>query len=145
MSILIIGPAEEKLIADAVAAAKKNAVPWAVLKAVADGGPTATLLLGDRKVGVDEVRAKYAPQNVMLGTYRCAISFEEQPAGLMRHLSISTRKGKIPGLEVMAMVLPAFGFSGFPLERPSRVWNEEFEPGWFAVNVVELETNERVH
>lgn len=36
------------------------------------------------------------------------------------------------------MVLPAFGFSGMPLQRPGRVWNEEFEPGWFAVNVVEM-------
>lgn len=139
MSVLIIGPAEEKLIADAVEAARKNPIPWSVLKAIADGDETTTLLLGDRKVGVDEVRAKYKPQNVMLGTFRAAISFEEQPAGLLRHLSVSTRKGKIPHLEVMKMVLPAFGFSGIPLTRPGRVWNEEFEPGWFAINVVELE------
>lgn len=58
---------------------------------------------------------------------------------MMRHLSVSTRKGKVPGLEVMAVVLPEFGFSGFPLQRPGNVWNEEFEPGWFAINVVELE------
>ncbi len=139
MSVLILGPAEEHLIHAAVEAARKNPTPWSVIKAIADGSPRATLLLGDRKVGVDEVRARYKPQNVMLGTYRCAISFEEQPAGMLRHLSVSTRKGKVPGIEVMQMVLPAFGFSGIPLTRPGRVWNEEFEPGWFAINVVEIE------
>ncbi len=137
MSVLILGPAEEALIKAAVDAAR--ATPWSVIEGIANASETSTLLLNERKVGVDEVRAKYKPQNVMLGTYRCAISFEEQPAGLLRHISVSTRKGKIPGIEVMKMVLPAFGFSGIPLERPGRVWNEEFEPGWFAINVVELE------
>lgn len=138
MSILVIGPAEEKLIADAVEAARKTTIPLSVLKAMGSDDPATVLLLGDRKVGVEEMRQRYKSQQVMLGTYRVALSFEEQPAGLVRHLSVSTRKGKIPGLEVMAMVLPAFGFTGIPLQRPGRVWNEEFEPGWFAVNVVEL-------
>lgn len=138
MSILIIGPVEERLIADAVAAAKTSVIPWAVMEAVSTGDDTTTLLLGDRKMGVDEIRDKYRSQQVMLGTYRCSFTFEEQPAGLMRHISVSTRKGKIPHLEVMKMVLPAFGFTGIPMQRPGRVWNEEFEPGWFAINVVEM-------
>lgn len=138
MSILIIGPDEEKKIAAAIGAARKTPMPWNVMKDIGhDGRPE--LLLRERKAGVAEARTSYPPQSVMLGTYRCSLSFEEQPAGLMRHLSVSTRKGKVPGLEVMAMVLPAFGFSGFPLRRPGRVWTEEFEPGWFAVNVVEVE------
>lgn len=139
MSVLILGPTEERLIHDAVEAARANPVPWSVMKAIASGGEKTTLLLGDRKVGVDEVRMKFKPQNVMLGTYRCAISFEEQPLGMLRHLSVSTQRGRIPGIEVMQMVLPAFGFSGIPLARPGRVWNEEFEPGWFAINVAEVE------
>lgn len=138
MSILVIGPAEEKLIAEAIEAARKNITPLDVVRAYA-AGPTSLLLLGDRKVGVDEMRKRYPPQRVMLGTYRVQFSFEEQPFGNCCHISVSTRKGKVPGLEVMQMVLPAFGFSGIPLQRPGRVWNEEFEPGWFAINVAELE------
>lgn len=140
MSVLIIGPEEENRIAAAVAAARETPVPVKILLAVANEVKRGTpLLLRDRKAGVEFVRERYKSQNVMLGTYRCAISFEEHPEGLMWHLSVSTRKGRIPGLEVMAMVIPAFGFSGFPLQRPANVWNEEFEPGWFAINVVELE------
>jgi hypothetical protein len=76
----------------------------------------------------------------MLGTYRAAISFEEQPAGILRHLSVASHaKGKVPGIEVVAMVVEAFGFSGWPLVRPGRIWLEEFEPGHMAVNVLELD------
>lgn len=137
MSILIIGPTEEQLIADAIKAAREHPIPLSILRGVALP-PTDRLMLADRKQGTDFVRRRYQSQHIMLGTYRCAFSFEHQPDGLMSHLSVSTRKGKIPGLEVMAMVIPAFGFSGFPLQRPGRVWTEEFEPGWFAINVVEL-------
>lgn len=139
MSVLIIGPEEERKIHDAVEQARANPVPWSVMKAIADGSPTTTLLLGDRKVGVDEVREKYPPQNVMLGTYRAAISFEHQPAGLCRHLSVSSHNPKkVPGLEVMIMVAEAFGFANFPPTH-GRIWTEEFEPSRFAVNVIEVE------
>jgi hypothetical protein len=40
---------------------------------------------------------------------------------------------------VMLMLVKEFGFSGFPLQRPSRIWVEEYEPGRHAINVVELE------
>lgn len=139
MSILIIGPEEENRIAAAIAVARETPVPLRILTAVANQNVGGELLLRDRKVGVGFVRERYKPQNVMLGTYRCAISFEHQPGGLVRHLSVSTRKGRIPGLEVMALVIPAFGFSGFPLQRPGNVWNEEFQTDWFAINVAELE------
>lgn len=125
MSILLIGP---------------KVLPLSVIKGIATTDPTDELLLKDRKPGVDFVRKRYKPEHIMLGTYRCAFSFEEQPDGIMRHLSISSaRKGMIPGIEVLKMVMPLFGFSGFPATRPGRMWKEEFEPGWFAVNIVELE------
>jgi hypothetical protein len=58
----------------------------------------------------------------------------------MRHLSASSsNKKKVPGLEVMKMIAQEFGFSDCPPLRPGRVWLEEFEKGWRAVNIVELE------
>lgn len=138
MSILVLGPAEEVVIRAAVHAARAHPMPWSVMKAIADESDTSVMLLGDRKVGVDEARRMYPPQHLMLGTYRIAFSFEEQPAGLMRHLSVSSvHRGKIPGMEVFDMVVPAFGFD-YPLRGICRSWAEEFEPGWFAVNIVQL-------
>lgn len=89
---------------------------------------------------VEEVHRAYPSQSVQLGTYRIALSFEHQPAGLFKHMSVSShRKGKVPGLEVMKVVMDAFGFSGMPLQRPGRIWVEEFERNWHAVNVIEIE------
>jgi hypothetical protein len=140
VSILLVNAAIRLEIAAALERARANPVPWEELKKVADGTPTDRLTLADRKPGVADVRKKYAPQNVMLGTYRAAVSFGYQPAGLFKHLSVSSaRKGKVPGPEVMAAVAEEYGFSGWPPMRPSRIWLEEFEPGWHAVNVVELE------
>lgn len=153
MSILFIGPDEETAIKASIAAARKNVTPWDVFKDLlgAIDKPT-EVLLRDRKPGVKDARKKYPPQQTMLGTYRCALSFEEQPAGLFRHLSVSTRMGKVPGPQVMEMVCRAYGFDDklcralgqpeamiFEPVRPAHVWVEEFEPGWFAVNVTELE------
>lgn len=152
--ILIVGDEQRIEISAAIERAKAKPMPWSVMKAIVSRDATTTLLLGDRKIGVEEARAKYPPQNVMLGTYRCAISFEEQPAGLMRHLSVSSqKKGKVPGPEVMQMVCEEFKFSallcsviGMPQatvvsdQVPFRVWLEEFEPGRMAVNVAELVT-----
>lgn len=97
--------------------------------------------LEDRKPGISDLRKQYPSQHLKLGTYHAAISFEYQPAGLFRHLSVSSeRPGKVPGLEVMAMLVVEFGFSGWPLQRAGRVWMEEYEPKRHAVNVIELES-----
>lgn len=156
--VLLIGESERVAIDSAVAEARANAVPLAVLQAHLDGTWTPRLMLKDRKPGSTDFRKDYPPQNVQLGTYRVAISFEQQPGGLMRHLSVSSQaKGKVPGYQVMAMVCEAFGFSkavsgafatneGKPVEADARIWAnarvwlEEFEPGHMAVNVVELIT-----
>lgn len=151
--VLVIGPPDEVIIEQALAEARANPMPWSVMKAIVTDGPKAKLLLGDRKVGVDEARKQYPPQQIVLGTYRVSLSFEEQPAGLMKHVSVSSeRKDKVPGPEVMQMVCEAFGFSGKLCaaigggramigseELPFRVWLEEFDPGHMAINVIELE------
>jgi hypothetical protein len=156
--VLIIGSEERKLIEAALETARANPTPWEAFKDIAQADETHELLLRDRKPGVEELRAKYPSQNVILGTYRAAISFEQQPAGLFRHLSISSTNPKAaPGPQVLEMVCEAFGFSHLLAhvlgtgrayvgseKVPFRVWIEEFEPGRFAVNVVEL-VNEKMH
>jgi hypothetical protein len=104
--------------------------------------PTNTLKLDERpdQDRIDALRREYPTYPVQLGSYVAAISFEEQPSGLFRHISISARApGKAPNEHVAKMVLEAFGFSGYPLNRPYRVWVEEYEPGRVAINFVELE------
>jgi hypothetical protein len=136
--VLFIDDAARDAITQAVARARARPTPW--VPELADATPTGTLTLEQRKPGTDEHRQQYPSQHLMLGTYHAAISFEYQPAGLFRHLSVSSQaRGKVPGLEVMEMLVVEFGFSGWPLQRPSRVWMEEFERKRHAVNVLELE------
>jgi|SRR6187402_382844 len=138
--VLVLGPAERARIDEAVTAARANPMPWEAGEMIADGSGTTSLDLDERKGNVAEIRHTYPPQHITLGTYRIAISFEQQPAGLFRHLSISSaQKGRVPGLEVVIMVLEAFDFSGWPLQRPNRTWMEEYQPGHHAFNVLELE------
>lgn len=151
MSLLVIGPEEEAAIARAIKVARKRPTPWSVMQQFASADPKPELRLADRKGPVELARQEYPPQQVMLGTYRAALSFEVQPAGLMRHLSVSSaRKGNVPGPQVMLMVCEAFGFSkivcdafvnprGKPIEHAARIWAEEFDPGHYAINVIELE------
>jgi hypothetical protein len=71
--------------------------------------------------------------------YRAAFSFEEQPAGLVRHLSVSvdTKKpGDCPSIPAMQMIASAFGIEWSLDSGDARVWLEEFEPGKYAVNLI---------
>lgn len=134
--LLIISPEDEVIIKAAVDRARANVIPWAKIKDIAIGpeGPK-NIMFKDRKGS--KIPQK---QHIRLGTYEAAISFEEQPSGIVRHLSVSSgRKGKVPGPEVMAMVAEAFGFSGFPPKQAHNIWAEEFVPGWMAINVAEVE------
>jgi hypothetical protein len=140
--ILVIGEPEQRNIARAIKLARKKPKPWAAFKEIAVASDRDRLMLKDRRPGIDtdKVLRTYPSQQVMLGTYRAQFSFEEQPAGLFRHLSVSSQAtAKVPGDAVMAMVTEAFGFSGWPPTRPGHIWAEEFEPGRMAINVVEME------
>lgn len=154
MSVLIIGEPEEEAIRVALAAARARPVPRFLLESVGIvEQPKRALMLKDRKPGTEEMVGEYPAQKVRLGTYRAAVSFEEQPAGLTLHLSVSSQaKGMVPHPLVMRTICEAFGFSrplcdaigreratAFSPERPFRVWVEEFQPGHMAINVVELE------
>lgn len=153
--ILAIGEREQEHIAIALDAARKRPVPWALLKTAAvddRAAPTGTLMMNEVPAATRRIRQEYPSQRVQLGTYDCALSFEEQPAGLLKHLSVSSRlPGQIPSPIVMEMICLAFKFDeklcralgseGATMlkpDRPARVWIEEFAPGHHAVNVTEL-------
>jgi hypothetical protein len=148
MGVLIIGPDELIAIEHSIAQARANPVPWEVMKKVAVDdreNPTGTLDLKDRGNPelIDEIRSKYPSRSVVLGSYIAAISFEEQPAGMLRHLSVSVvdpRSKDVPNEHVIREIMDLFGFSGFPvLKRPGRMWLEEYAAGRYAFNAMELE------
>jgi hypothetical protein len=145
MPILIIGVEEQEKIKEALAQARAKPMPLSVMKEIMIDdriNPTGTLTFKDRdRHGrLDEIKKEYPSHHVQLGMYTAAISFEEQPNGMTKHLSVSSyKKGKVPNEPAMQMVAEAFGFSGWPPTRPYRVWLEEYEEGHSAINLVEME------
>jgi hypothetical protein len=143
MTVLLINQQAKDDIARAVEQARAKVIPWDALRATAIDDrdkPTNTLMLSERKEGTDRRPASIAVHFV--GGVTAAISFEEQPAGICRHLSVATGK---PGPKallnpvMMAELVHLFGFRDFP-PRAGRVWLEEFKPNFFAVNIVELDS-----
>jgi hypothetical protein len=128
-------------IAAAVAAARAAPVSWETFKRIAEGIPqdTASLSLADRPPGFQRPQS----QNVMIPIgFRAAISFEDQPAGLVRHLSISledARPGAVPNIPSILAIAKAFGFRVEERESIERLWTEEYEPGKWAVNLLQLD------
>jgi hypothetical protein len=140
---LVIDFRVRAMIDAAVARARANPTPWEVLApfAVADAGPE--LKLSDRKTGNAELAEALVRRSQFVDIpvgYLAAISFEHQPGGLCRHLSVSvdtSAKGALPHMLAVGMIAEAFGF------RPGaerRIWIEEFAPGERAINVIELES-----
>jgi hypothetical protein len=133
MAVLMIGATEREKIAEIIAHAKAHPVRFeTVRKGVVDD--TDTLRLEDRVPGIERPPSAHM---VFPGGYRAAFSIEEQPAGFCSHLSISVmgrRKGMMPSLEAVQMIAEEFGVP-FP---PDKGWNEEFEPGEYAVNLLSL-------
>lgn len=134
MSVLMINAERREQIKAAVEKARQNVIPWETLKTAVpkQDEPSPLLKLEDRVDGL----ARPISENLIFDDYRMAISFEEQPAGLVRHFSISVHPEKpkvTPNIEVVMILAREFGF-----EDIDRIWLEEFEPDTFAVNVVEL-------
>jgi len=131
MGVLIINETLRRLIRAAVARARQRPVPWEAVAAGAVMDDKPTLTLAERVPGFKRPPSEF----LTLGTYEAAFSFEYQPAGLLRHLSVAcTKRGRVPTEIVVKRIAEEFGFVG----AVGRVWLEEFEPGHFAVNVVEL-------
>ena len=142
---LLIGLHEKEALAAAMARAREQPLPLDVVvhRAQAIDQATNTVTLAERKAAPSP---RAGVQNVALPFgYRVAISFEEQPAGMCLHLSMSSgAKDKLPAPEAINMVLEALGIAGDvrSAEFAGRVWIEEFEidgkAGGHALNVVAI-------
>ena len=141
MSVLVFSDKVREDIAQAITKARANPVPWEAIQSVASSTPSNNLEFSEeRQKKADEVYRLYPTQSLMLGNVRVAFSFEYQPSGLYRHISFSVQnKGKVLEFIPAQELVKAFGFTGLPPTNPYSVWTEEYEPGMFAVNVMELE------
>jgi hypothetical protein len=136
---LIIGRPERKAIADAIDNARVKTITLAQAKKLATDIPQhkSTLMIEDLPVGWKRPPTE---QVLIEHGFRCAISFEEQPVGLCRHLSVSVESDQpeaLPNYTAVRALCTEFrlningpGFNG------CHVWIEEYEPGKLAVNVV---------
>jgi hypothetical protein len=87
MSILMIGEREQAQIRAAIARARRQPLPLAMAAAIAAPDQNVSVLtLKNRRPGVQRPEA----QMVLIPTsYRLAVSFEEQLAGMCLHISVS--------------------------------------------------------
>jgi hypothetical protein len=134
---LIINEDARTLIAAAIERARSHPLPLDVAMRVAlpdHKGPT--LRLAERRPDMPE---RPLPECLELyDGYRCAFSFEQQPSGMVRHLSIAVNAhGLVPMPAAVQMISKEYGFREFPPVY-GRVWVEEYRPGEYAVNVAEL-------
>lgn len=146
MRALVINDEVRNAIALACARAKANPIPWAMVEAMAQKElKFAGLTLSDRRVPPGKrPPSQFVP--IPIG-YLAAISFEEQPAGLVRHLSVSvdaSKQGKMPSPEAVEMIAKEFGFKFSTLIKglelgEIHVWSEEFAPGERALNMVQID------
>lgn len=119
---LLIGEQEQTLLREAMERARKKPMPLAMVmqNATQIDQNTNVLTLEERRA-----IPKRDPEVVMIPFgYRVSISWEEQPAGMCLHLSMSSSApGMVPHPEAIAMVLDALG-----IKTPfaGRTWIEEF-------------------
>ena len=141
MRALILNAEVCRAIDAAVDAARANPIPWETFKQAMGNidQNTVTLPLKDRPA---DFKPPGCSQHVMIPMgVRAAISVEDQPAGLVRHLSISVESETdgMPNMPSVLAIAAAFGFSmGKGLESFDRAWTEEYDPGKWAINLLQL-------
>jgi hypothetical protein len=134
MRALLITPEVRAQIAAAVERARAKPLPLDFVMEAGIPGNKVEVTLADRKPGFERPSSEHV---LIPHGYRAAISFEQQPAGLVRHLSVSIdQPGMMPNLQAVQALMEEFGFSA-PLEQ-CKIWLEEFDPGHHAVNVAYL-------
>jgi hypothetical protein len=126
-------------ICAAIAAIRERAManPLSRAEVMALGIPAEkvrNLDLADRPPGFER-KQKSQFLDIPFG-FRIGYSVEDQPGGLIGHLSISVdSKGKAPHPAAVNMIAELFDMS---IESADKVWLEEFEPGHKAVNLIKL-------
>jgi hypothetical protein len=134
---LLIGEKERTAIKDAIARAATHPITLEMVKAMhVDADRRLTLAMRREQQGPDWERKQPYSEHVELPIgIRAAISFEEQPIGMCRHLSVSVDKpGALPNPAIVESLMKEFGCEHVVGEP----WIEEFEPGHEAVNIVAL-------
>jgi hypothetical protein len=141
MRALLIGPQEKKQIAEAVARARSRPIPWATLKAAATPRQNLPVVTLADRAPVEHLRPRSEMVDIPNG-FCLAVSFEEQPAGMCMHMSISVDRpnaGPHPAA-VEAIVEECLRATPHDPAGEMHHWLEEFligdKPGGLAVNVV---------
>jgi hypothetical protein len=134
MSAVIINDEVRAAIKEAMTKAREHVLPIAEAKRIAL--PDLDVVqLADRTIKT-EPRSECI--HIPVGFMAC-ISFEEQPIGLCKHLSISApHPGRIPNQYAVSMIAEEFGML-LDGSKPTKTWLEEIAPNHHAVNVVELD------
>lgn len=138
MAELILGPRELERMWEIVSYARANPIQIDRVREGAVTGDPDVIELKDRKPGF----VRPATQHMVFSTvdgrqFRAAFSIEQQPAGLCKHLSVSTfgpKKGILPLQNVVYQIAALFGLS-MPFDK---VWREEYDVGAYALNMLSL-------
>jgi hypothetical protein len=132
---LIVNDEVRAAIAARIALARKHPVPASAFEQLKANEYKTDLTLADRPPDFERPASELV---IIPMGYHCAFSFEEQPAGLCRHLSVSVDEaGKLPSPQAVEAIAIEFGFTTPPL-KTSLIWTEEFDPGHRAVNLVQV-------
>jgi len=136
MTIFLLPSETVTALRAAVARARAKPTPWATLKeGLAPNQDTDTVML-DERAGLPKIE-KWIETIILPFNWRVAISCEEQPAGFLLHVSMSSpKRGKVPSPEAMQMLTEALGFDW--QTDVARTWLEELDPGHEAVNMLIL-------
>jgi hypothetical protein len=140
---LAIGPVEKADIARAIELARRNPMPRELCEALRHLTPSNGRLTLDMRR--EQLPKRTVPQTVLIPFgFRCNLTFEDQPeAGLCRHLSISIDDNtndppgtiRVPHPLAVQMIANEFGLPG-PFVEYAHFWQEEYEPGKYAINLV---------
>ena len=133
--LLLIGPAQQRALADLTARAAASPTPYATMKALAE------------KHAQADVKGRWTLAKMNRGLtvelpvgYTVTLTHEEHQPGVMcRHVSVGlrARQGRGPTPEAVNLLLAALGFTARCGVVECIVWLETLEDSTFAVNVVE--------
>lgn len=130
---LVINAEVRARINAAVEAARRSPITKEVIEKLSVP-LTKRIALADRPAGFDRPPSQHV--EIEHG-YRASLSFEEQPCGLCRHLSVSVdNPGMLPNIASFDVIAKLFGMSR---DDSLAIWMEEWRPGHDAINLVCLD------